>query len=78
MNTTIPEYLFKVFLGHSIANRCVVHCSVSCRQDIVEDERSDKDETESEDEDEDKTETSKNGHVQNGHTMLNNNHRKIE
>lgn len=47
-------------------------------QDIVEDERSDKEETESEDEDDDhqRREKSKNGHVQNGHTPLNSNHRK--
>eukprot|EP00064_Thunnus_orientalis_P018892 superscaffoldBa00004507_g19000 len=46
--------------------------------DIVEDERSDKEETESEDEDNDreKRDKSKNGHVQNGHTLLNNNRRK--
>uniref|UniRef100_A0A665WVE8 Ceramide synthase 2-like n=1 Tax=Echeneis naucrates TaxID=173247 RepID=A0A665WVE8_ECHNA len=46
--------------------------------DIVEDERSDKEETESEDEDNDheRREKSKNGHMQNGHTPLNNNHRK--
>uniref|UniRef100_A0A3B4V6W1 Ceramide synthase 2a n=1 Tax=Seriola dumerili TaxID=41447 RepID=A0A3B4V6W1_SERDU len=46
--------------------------------DIVEDERSDKEETESEDEDDDheRREKSKNGHMQNGHTPHNNNHRK--
>lgn len=49
-------------------------------QDIVEDERSDKEETESEDEDDEheQREKSKNGHVQNGHTVLNNNHRKTD
>ncbi|TMS18247.1 Ceramide synthase 2 [Larimichthys crocea] len=48
--------------------------------DIVEDERSDKEETESEDEDDEheQREKSKNGHVQNGHTVLNNNHRKTD
>ncbi|XP_029975854.1 ceramide synthase 2a [Salarias fasciatus] len=48
--------------------------------DIVEDERSDKEETESEDEDEDHEprEKSKNGHVQNGHAFLNNNHSKMD
>lgn len=45
--------------------------------EIVEDERSDKEETESEDEDhEEKKDTYKNGYVQNGHTPLNNNRRK--
>ncbi|KAG7501093.1 ceramide synthase 2-like [Solea senegalensis] len=46
--------------------------------DIVEDERSDKEETESEDEEHDPEQRgkSKNGHMQNGHTPLNNNHRK--
>ncbi|CAB1441446.1 unnamed protein product [Pleuronectes platessa] len=45
--------------------------------DIVEDERSDKEETESEDEEEDSESLkSKNGHIQNGHTPLNNNLRK--
>uniref|UniRef100_A0A8D2ZL69 Ceramide synthase 2a n=1 Tax=Scophthalmus maximus TaxID=52904 RepID=A0A8D2ZL69_SCOMX len=46
--------------------------------DIVEDERSDKEETESEEEDNGREwrEKSKNGHMQNGHTPLNNNHRK--
>uniref|UniRef100_A0A3Q4HHW9 Ceramide synthase 2a n=1 Tax=Neolamprologus brichardi TaxID=32507 RepID=A0A3Q4HHW9_NEOBR len=46
--------------------------------DIVEDERSDKEETESDDEDGDceRREKSRNGHVQNGHTVLNNNHSK--
>lgn len=43
--------------------------------DIVEDERSDREESESEeDEDREKREKSKNGHVQNGHAVLNNNH----
>lgn len=44
--------------------------------DIVEDERSDREEAESEDEDEvhEKIEKFKNGHAQNGHTVLNNNH----
>lgn len=48
--------------------------------DIVEDERSDKEETESEDEDNDRErrEKSKNGHVQNGHTPLNNNRSKTD
>ncbi|KAM4630879.1 ceramide synthase 2a [Polymixia lowei] len=47
---------------------------------IVEDERSDKEETESENEgdDNERIEKSKNGHVQNGHTPLNNNHSKVE
>lgn len=45
-------------------------------QDIVEDERSDKEETESEDEGEELREKSKNGHMQNGHIPFNNNHRK--
>uniref|UniRef100_A0A3Q1HUM6 Uncharacterized protein n=1 Tax=Anabas testudineus TaxID=64144 RepID=A0A3Q1HUM6_ANATE len=46
--------------------------------DIVEDERSDKEETESEDEDDDheRKGKSKNGHMQNGHTPLNSNHWK--
>lgn len=49
-------------------------------QDIVEDERSDKEETESEDEgnDRERREKSKNGHVQNGHTPLNNNRSKTD
>ncbi|XP_076611322.1 ceramide synthase 2a [Chaetodon auriga] len=48
--------------------------------DIVEDERSDKEETESEDEgdDHEQREKSKNGHVQNGHARLNNNHSKAD
>ncbi|XP_041868029.1 ceramide synthase 2a [Melanotaenia boesemani] len=48
--------------------------------DIVEDERSDKEETESDDEEDDRTciEKSKNGHVQNGHALLNNNHNKMD
>ncbi|KAG5264413.1 hypothetical protein AALO_G00253520 [Alosa alosa] len=47
--------------------------------DIVEDERSDKDETdESEDEEEEKDGKTKNGPVQNGHSVLNNNHRKTD
>lgn len=45
-------------------------------QDIVQDERSDKEETESDDENEDLREKSKNGHMQNGHIPFNNNHRK--
>lgn len=47
-------------------------------QDIVEDERSDKEETESEDEDDDheRRVKSKNCHVQNGHTPVNSNHWK--
>lgn len=47
-------------------------------QEIVEDERSDKEETESEDEGADRElrEKSKNGHMQNGHAALNNNHSK--
>lgn len=45
-------------------------------QDIVEDERSDKEETESEDEDEERREKWKNGHVQNGHASLNGKHQK--
>ena len=47
-------------------------------QEIVEDERSDKEETESEDEGADRElrEKSKNGHMQNGHAALNNNHNK--
>uniref|UniRef100_A0A671UKI3 Ceramide synthase 2a n=1 Tax=Sparus aurata TaxID=8175 RepID=A0A671UKI3_SPAAU len=46
--------------------------------EIVEDERSDKEETESEDEGADRElrEKSKNGHMQNGHAALNNNHSK--
>lgn len=50
-----------------------------CLQDIVEDERSDKEETESdEDEGGDGKRKTKpaNGHVRNGHTPLNNNHSK--
>lgn len=47
-------------------------------QDIVEDERSDREETESDEEDDDreKREKTKNGFVLNGngHTVLNNNH----
>ena len=54
------------------------NCSHFAWQEIVEDERSDKEETESEDEgaDRDLREKSKNGHMQNGHAALNNNHRK--
>lgn len=46
----------------------------------MDDERSDKDETdESEDEEEDnKANTKKNGPVQNGHLVYNNNHSKTE
>uniref|UniRef100_H3DJJ3 Ceramide synthase 2a n=1 Tax=Tetraodon nigroviridis TaxID=99883 RepID=H3DJJ3_TETNG len=44
--------------------------------DIVQDERSDKEETESDDEGEDLREKSKNGHMRNGHTPFNNNHKK--
>ncbi|XP_055013181.1 ceramide synthase 2a isoform X1 [Boleophthalmus pectinirostris] len=46
--------------------------------DIVEDERSDREESESEDESDVIKEKSTNGHVQNGHTPLNNNHRKTD
>uniref|UniRef100_A0A3B4Z7K5 Ceramide synthase 2-like n=1 Tax=Stegastes partitus TaxID=144197 RepID=A0A3B4Z7K5_9TELE len=46
--------------------------------DIVEDERSDKEESESEDEEDERREKSKNGHVQNGHALLNNNHSKTD
>ncbi|KAM9737972.1 ceramide synthase 2a isoform 1-T1 [Menidia menidia] len=48
--------------------------------DIVEDERSDKEETESDDEVDghERKEKPKNGHVQNGHTVLNNNHSKMD
>ncbi|XP_077362586.1 ceramide synthase 2a [Festucalex cinctus] len=46
--------------------------------DIVEDERSDKEETESEDEDGERTRTLKNGHIHNGHTPLNNNPQKTD
>uniref|UniRef100_A0A3P8SJI6 Ceramide synthase 2a n=1 Tax=Amphiprion percula TaxID=161767 RepID=A0A3P8SJI6_AMPPE len=46
--------------------------------DIVEDERSDKEETESEDEEDEHRGKSKNGHVLNGHTVLNNNHSKTD
>ncbi|CAL8298164.1 unnamed protein product [Lota lota] len=47
---------------------------------IVADERSDHEESETEDEDVDhaRKEMSKNGHAQNGHTPLNNNHGKME
>ncbi|KAJ3609741.1 hypothetical protein NHX12_024252 [Muraenolepis orangiensis] len=47
---------------------------------IVADERSDHEESETEDEDADhvRKEKSKNGHTQNGHTPLNNNHGKME
>uniref|UniRef100_A0A8C9YN14 Ceramide synthase 2a n=1 Tax=Sander lucioperca TaxID=283035 RepID=A0A8C9YN14_SANLU len=46
--------------------------------DIVEDERSDKEETESEDDDNGREQRGKfmNGYVQNGHSLLNNNHNK--
>lgn len=48
-------------------------------QEIVEDERSDKEETESEDEDDRGQRANfKNGHVQNGHTIFNNNHSKAD
>lgn len=50
-------------------------------QDIVEDERSDKEETESDEDDGDNREQSgksKNGHMHNGHTPLNNNHSKTD
>lgn len=51
----------------------------SVHQNIVEDERSDKDETDdSEDEDDEKDRKTKNGPVQNGHAVLNNNHRKMD
>lgn len=46
--------------------------------DIVEDERSDKEETDSEEEDDESGGKVKNGHVQNGFTPLNNNHRKTD
>ncbi|XP_015229154.1 PREDICTED: ceramide synthase 2-like [Cyprinodon variegatus] len=46
--------------------------------DIVEDERSDKEETESDDEDRGQKKKPKNGHMQNGHYVLNNNHRKTD
>ncbi|XP_047239927.1 ceramide synthase 2a [Girardinichthys multiradiatus] len=47
--------------------------------DIVEDERSDKEETESDDEDDgEQRQKPKNGHMQNGHAVLNNNHRKTD
>lgn len=47
-------------------------------QNIVEDERSDREETDTED-DEEEQEDRKNGPVQNGHSPLNNNHhRKTE
>lgn len=46
--------------------------------DIVEDERSDKEETESDEENDENREKSKNGHMQNGYTPLNNNHRKAD
>ncbi|XP_063041899.1 ceramide synthase 2a [Engraulis encrasicolus] len=46
---------------------------------IVEDERSDRDETDdSEEEDEKEEKKTKNGPVQNGHSPLNNNHRKMD
>lgn len=55
------------------------------RQDIVEDERSDKEETESDEDANDEpralkstSKKSKNGHVRNGHTHLNNNHSKAD
>lgn len=48
----------------------------------MDDERSDKDETdeseEEEEDEEDKKNTKKNGPVQNGHTVHNNNHSKTE
>ena len=49
-------------------------------QHIVADERSDHEESETEDEDADhgRKEVSKNGHAQNGHAPLNNNHGKME
>ena len=50
-------------------------------QNIVEDERSDKEETddsEDGDEEEEKERKTKNGPVQNGHLPLNNNHRKVD
>lgn len=51
-------------------------------QEKVDDERSDKDETdeseEEEEDEEDKKNTKKNGPVQNGHTVHNNNHSKTE
>ncbi|KAM4550153.1 ceramide synthase 2a [Fundulus diaphanus] len=47
--------------------------------DIVEDERSDKEETDSDDEDDgEQRKKPKNGHMQNGHSVLNNNHRKMD
>lgn len=48
-------------------------------QEKVDDERSDKDETdESEEEEEDEKNAKKNGPVQNGHAVHNNNHSKTE
>lgn len=46
----------------------------------MDDERSDKDETDESEEEEEqaKKDTRKNGPVQNGHTVHNNNHSKIE
>ncbi len=68
-------------LPHNLNPAAVqIVCFFFTWQDIVEDERSDKEETESEDDGDDREqrEKSKNGHVQNGHTPLNNNHSKTD
>lgn len=55
---------------------CFLFFFLPRRQDIVQDERSDKEETESDDEDQDLRDKSKNGHMLNGHIPFNNNHKK--
>lgn len=66
---------WNLYLENSPCANCVFFFFFSW-QDIVQDERSDKEETESDDEGEDLREKSKNGHMQNGHTPFNNNHKK--
>jgi len=65
---------------HLQSSNCTDAVSRFTTQDIVEDERSDREETESEDEDVGREQRGKfqNGHVQNGHTLLNNNHSKVD
>lgn len=50
--------------------------SSSLSQDIVEDERSDREETESDEDEGAQKKKPTNGHVRNGHAPLNNNHSK--
>lgn len=71
--------ILRATLPTSKPGNCIkLYVCFFARQHIVEDERSDKEETDSEDEgtDHEQREKSLNGHVQNGHTVLNNNHSK--